>query len=78
MSLTAVITVSVKLHLFRFKIFGFGVSPKNLFRSHTNTNGGKSLFEEPDGETLGRPRETERTCGFYYELWVLCFTEQEK
>ena len=36
MSLTAVITVSVKLHLFRFKNFGFGVSPKNLFRSHTS------------------------------------------
>ena len=35
MSLTAVITVSVKFHLFRFKIFGFGVSPKILFRSHT-------------------------------------------
>jgi len=35
MSLTAVITVSVKFHLFRFKIYGFGVSPKNIFRSHT-------------------------------------------
>ena len=39
MSLTAVITVSVKFHLFRFKIFGFGVSPKNLFRSHTKQFG---------------------------------------
>ena len=35
---TAIISVSVKFHLHGGRIFGFGVSPKNVFRSHTKNN----------------------------------------